>query len=244
MLVTSNADTASVGELCPSPIKANDDSVQTLTQQIGSSSLLMHTSFGVHRHNSDDLSSTSFTTTTFRPRRSMSSNSGQQQTRHIVCRSEVSTNPTDLNLTQDKDPFDDEHDAEADEAEAEEENTDELNLAVMVANEDAQSLRGFVSEPTAPENTSLDEAFIDETELERAAQNLSSSENQNNGERSIEELTKKTPQIPVLTERSLNHEENLDEILRRNESRPIRLTDSDVSIRNVHKAIPHKKMLD
>lgn len=229
-----------------------------LAQEIGSSSLLMHSSFGVHRYHSDEITSTSFTTTTtFRPRRSISSSSGQQQTRHIACQLNnyshslanqedtttqeyeeqdgLQNNAMEMILTHD--PQRSSFDAGDDEDDEDEENTNELNLAVVDGNEDAHSLRGFHAEPTHHENGSLDVAFIDETDSERHL-NPDTTMNAVPIEQGQETLVKidATPSpvlssmtAMVLMEKSMNKEDDLDEILRRNEKREIRLTDSDVS---------------
>jgi hypothetical protein len=261
MLATVPVD-SSFTELSPSPIKATDDS----NQHMGGTSLLMHSSFGVHHRHPDDVASTSFTTTTtFRPRRSISSSAGQQQTRHVVCMlnnyshslpsSNQQQTPSDddeqakdpnHNLTQEQgdDSFNDD----------EEEMTDELNLAVVIGNEDTHSLKGFTTEQTNNENGSLNVAFIDEADLERnlstnkSDQGISQSDiqtlnNENEtlsktivAERNSIEIkdNKKEEELnePVLVEKTLNKDEDLDEILRRNENRGIRLTDSDVSRNN------------
>lgn len=247
MLATSTID-PSFTELSPSPIKATDDS----SQQMGGSSLLMHSSFGAPRRHSDDVTSASFTTTTFRPRRSISSSAGQQQTRHVVCMlnnyshslpsSNQQQTPSDdddqtkdpnHNLTQeqDDDSFSDE--------EEEEEIADELNLAVVVGNEDAHSLKGFSTEQTNNENGALDVAFIDETDLSsnKYEQGTSQAEVTDNEtlsqtilvKRNSIEIKNQELNAPVLVEKILNKDEDLDEILRRNENRSVRLTDSDVS---------------
>jgi len=260
MLATATVD-SSFTELSPSPIKATDDS----NQHIGGTSLLMHSSFGVHRRHSDDVTSTSFnTTTTFRPRRSISSSAGQQQTRHVVCMLNNYSHslPSSSSSNQQQTPSDDDEQAkdpnhnltqeQGDDSfnDDEEEMADELNLAVVVGNEDAHSLKGFTTEQTNHENGSLDVAFIDETDLER---NLSTNKpdqgtsqldiqtlnNENDtlsktivAERnSIEIKDDKKEELnePVLVVKTLNKDEDLDEILRRNENRGIRLTDSDVS---------------
>jgi hypothetical protein len=261
MLATATVD-SSFTELSPSPIKATDDS----NQHIGGTSLLMHSSFGVHRRHSDDVTSTSFnTTTTFRPRRSISSSAGQQQTRHVVCMLNNYSHslPSSSSSNQQQTPSDDDEQAkdpnhnltqeQGDDSfndEDEEEMADELNLAVVVGNEDAHSLKGFTTEQTNHENGSLNVAFIDETDLER---NLSTNkpdqgtsqldiqtlDNENDtlsktivAERnSIEIKDDKKEELnePVLVVKTLNKDEDLDEILRRNENRGIRLTDSDVS---------------
>ncbi|CAF1559731.1 unnamed protein product, partial [Adineta steineri] len=141
----------------------------------------MHSSFGVARRHSDDVVSTSLSTTVYRPRRSISSSGGQQQTRHVVCMlnnyshslpsnqqqntsdddeqdqetRNTQSMPSNLNLTQES--YDDEEDI-----------SNELNLAVVVGNEDIQSLRSYPNEQmTNQENGSLNVAFIDETDLER-----------------------------------------------------------------------------
>lgn len=229
MLVPSSIDSSSLGELCPSPIKSTDESIQTLTQQIGSSSLLMHSSFGVHRHHSEEIGSNSFSTgPTHRPRRSISSSSGQAHTRHIVCPMTTVNHPTEENLNatqedQGKDSFDDE---------------DELNLAVVIGNEDAQSLRAEVNQ----ENGSLDVAFIDEADLQREqTENAVAIEQEQEDEENRSPMNTTEPldtntdvqqtsamMVSVLMEKSMNKDEDLDDILRRNANRAIRLTDSDV----------------
>ena len=219
----------------------------------------MHTSFGVHRHHSDDVTNASFSTTTFRPRRSISSSSGQPQTRHIPCGLDSQpTNSRPDRFSHEKDSF--ENDDE------DEETANELNLAVVDGNEDAQSLRGGSADHLHHENNSLDVAFIDENDLERNlnrniptespdrgcaqsnAMDVQSSsvdrkendtlsqtmvahwEQEKHNSMAMEDDTHE-PFVarPVLAERSLNREHDLDEILRQNEHRSIRLTDSDVS---------------
>ena len=217
MLVPSSIDGSSLGELCPSPIKSTDESIQTITQQIGSSSLLMHSSFGVHRHHSDDLASQSFTATTSRPRRSISSSSGQTQTRHIIC-------PLKNSPQSEHEDFDDDDD------------DDELNLAVVIGNEDGQSLRGYPTDGVNQENGSLDVAFIDEADFERLVHQQTTNEierdlNQSSSSMNIEindQHQTSAMMVSILMEKSMNKEEDLDEILRRNANRAIRLTDSDV----------------
>jgi hypothetical protein len=221
----------------------------------------MHSSFGVHRRHSDDVTSTTFTTTTFRPRRSISSSAGQQQPRHVVCM--LNNYSHSLPSNQQQTPSDDDEQIKDpnhnltqeqgensfnDEDEDEDEIANELNLAVVVGNEDAQSLKG---EPINNEHGSLDVAFIDDTDLER---NLSNNNNNQHDQgitqidgqilnnenetlsqtivperNSIEIKDNQESTVPVLVEKSLNQDEDLDEILRRNENRCIRLTDSDVS---------------
>jgi hypothetical protein len=226
----------------------------------------MHSSFGVHRRHSDDVTSTSFTaTTTFRPRRSISSSAGQQQTRHVACMlnnyshslpsSNQQQTPSDDD-EQAKDPNHNLTQGQGDDSfnDDDEEIVDELNLAVVVGNEDANSLKGFTAEQTNNENGSLDVAFLDEADLER---NLSTNKldqgattttqpeiqtlnNENETlsktvvaeQNSIEikdDKKEEESNEPVLVEKVLNKDEDLDEILRRNENRGIRLTDSDVS---------------
>lgn len=241
MLATSTVN-PSFNELSPSPIKATDDP----SQSMGGTSLLMHSSFGgAPRRHSDDVTSASFTTTTFRPRRSISSSAGQQQTRHVVCmlnnyshslpssNQQIASNDDDdddrskdpnSNLTQEQgdDSFSD----------ADEEIADELNLAVVVGNEDAHSLKGFATEQTNTENAALDVAFIDETDLmsNKHEQATAQTSNQENETLVVEQNPTPTESnVPVLVEKTLNKEEDLDEILRRNENRGVRLTDSDVS---------------
>ena len=68
MLATSTVESTSFTESSPSPIKPTDNSLpitiqQQQQQQVGTS-LLMHSSFGIHRRHSDDVTSTSFTATT------------------------------------------------------------------------------------------------------------------------------------------------------------------------------------
>lgn len=225
MLIPSAIDSSSLGELCPSPIKSTDDSIQTITQQIGSSSLLMHSSFGVHRHHSEEITSQSFstgTTATCRPRRSISSSSGQAQTRHILCPITTFAHPEPKEDPQQvKDESYDDEDVE--------ENADELNLAVVLGNEDAQSLRAETNDPLHQENGSLDVAFIDEADL---AHQQSADEPMNTTENCLDKP--EDPQqtsammVSVLAEKSMNQDDELDDILRRNANRAIRLTDSDV----------------
>jgi hypothetical protein len=272
MLATSTVD-SSFTELSPSPIKATDDS----TQQIGGTSLLMHSSFGVHRHHSDDVASSSFTTTTtFRPRRSISSSAGQQQTHHIVCMLNNYSHSLPPTNQQQTTSDDDEHEQQIKDLnhnltqeqredsfnDDDEDITNELNLAVVVGNEDAQSLKGFSTEQTNNENGSLDVAFIDETDFERNLSNnkpicenhdvidvqtlnIENNENEtltqtivaerNEEQRNTIEIKDNNNQeliqssVPVLVEKPLNKDDDLDEILRRNENRCIRLTDSDAS---------------
>jgi len=238
----------------------------------------MHSSFGVHRCHSDDVNSTSFTTTTtFRPRRSISSSAGQQQTRHAVCMLNNYSHslPSSSSSNQQQTPSDDDEQAkdpnhnltqeQGDDSfnDDEEEMADELNLAVVVGNEDAQSLKGFTNEQTTNENGSLDVAFIDETDLERNIShtkpicenndiqiiNIENNENETLSQTIIPERNEEQRKsieikdnnnnqesiqlnIPVLVEKPINKDDDLDEILRRNENRSIRLTDSDVSLNN------------
>ncbi|CAM4740902.1 unnamed protein product [Rotaria magnacalcarata] len=275
MLTTSTIDSNSFTESSPSPIKAVDNSLQISSQQLAGTSLLMHSSFGVARRHSDDVTSTSFTaTTTFRPRRSISSSAGQQQTRHVVCMlsnyshslpsqqpgtnddidyDQQSKDPNH-NLTQEDSFNDDDNELDDDEDMA-----NELNLAVVVGNEDMQSLKEYTNEPMPNDHGSLDVAYIDETDLERncshtkptcendqtnatdapqldmkndeievTSQTLINEDNQEQKD-AIEITNQEARQviIPVLVEKPLNKENDLDEILRRNENRCIRLTDSD-----------------
>jgi hypothetical protein len=185
MLATSTVD-SSFTELSPSPIKAVDDSMQTSTQQLAGTSLLMHSSFGVRRH-SDDVTSSSFTTTTFRPRRSISSSAGQQQTHHVGCTLNNYSHSLPSNQQQNTSD-DDEHDPQiinihhdltqeqGDDSfnDDEDDMVNELNLAVVDGNEDAQSLKGFTIEQTNNENGSLDVAFLDEADLDRNLSNTKS----------------------------------------------------------------------
>lgn len=244
MLATSTVD-PSFNDLSPSPIKASDDPSQTLA----GTSLLMHSSFGGGpRRHSDDVTSASFTTTTFRPRRSISSSAGQQQTRHVVCMmnnyshslpsSNQQTNSNDDD-EQSKDQNPDLTQEQADDSfnDADEEIADELNLAVVVGNEDAQSLKGFTTEQPNSDNGALDVAFIDETDLcaNKNEQAMSQSDvidapPTDSQTMVVEDIPIATESnAPILIEKVLNKEEDLDEILRRNENRGVRLTDSDVS---------------
>jgi hypothetical protein len=233
MLVTSTMDSSSLGELCPSPIKATDDSIQTITHQIGSSSLLMHSSFAVHRHHSDDITNASFsTTTTFRPRRSISSSSGQPQTRHIPCPmnnySHSVADPSERLEHQDIDePIRDQVDlngtqneeGDSFEGDDDDENNNELNLAVVVGNEDIQSLKGFTTEQSNNDHGTLDVAFIDETDVERQLQQNAAVEMEMVACESAditdgmiveqEELNEQpaSKQIAVLREKSFNQED-------------------------------------
>jgi len=255
MLATATVN-CSFTERSPSPIKATDDSMQLSTQQIGGTSLLMHSSFGVHRCHSDDITNASFTTTTFRPRRSISSSAGQQQTRHVVCmlnnyshslpsnQQQITSdddehNQPNHNLTaeQGEDSFDDDDDDDI---------ANELNLAVVVVgNEDAQSLKGFTTEQTNNENGSLNVAFIDETDLER--QKLLSEDEQRDQSNAMdiannENDTLSRTIIANCEQQSIEMQDicqtnDLDEILKRNENRCIRLTDSDVNIPRKHFSI-------
>lgn len=268
MLTTSTINSTSFTESSPSPIKAVDNSLQIPSQQLGGTSLLMHSSFGVPRRHSDDVTSTSFTTTTtFRPRRSISSSAGQQQTRHVVCirnnyshslpNQQQGTNDdmdddqqaksSNNNLTQEDSFNDDENEVVDDE----EDMANELNLAVVVGNEDIQSLKEYTTEPIVNDHGSLDVAFIDETDIERnlnqtkavcendqatvaESQQISEKkETENLTQTIVNEDNKEEKEIiekPVLVEKTLNKETDLDEILRRNEHRCIRLTDSDVCV--------------
>jgi hypothetical protein len=245
MLVSSSIGSCSLAQSPPSPIKATNNSNQTSSQQVGGSSSLMHSSFGVPRRHSDDVVSTSLSTTIYRPRRSISSSGGQQQTRHVVCalnnyshslpsnqqqnisdddEQEQQTHntqsmPSNLNFTQES--YDDEDDM-----------ANELNLAVVVGNEDIHSLRGY----TTQENGSLNVAFIDETDLERH-KILSEDEQINAMDIPImttenETLTQTlivNPEQQSIEMQDIDCQTNdLDDILRRNENRCIRLTDSDV----------------
>jgi hypothetical protein len=251
MLTMSTIGSSSLAELSPSPIKLTDCSIETTSNQQGGSSLLMHSSFGIHRRHSDDVADASYSTTTFRPRRSISSSASQQQTRHVVCmmnnysHQEQQTKDMNLNLTQGQgeDSFDDDDDDDI---------GNELNLAVDDGNEDLHSLKGFTHEQINQENGSLDVAFIDETDLERHLNNRTTIDNEQvtsqmdiqtneslsqtiiancqQEQRSSIEMDDTTQSIiPILIEKSLDKENDLDEILRRNENRSVRLTDSDVS---------------
>ena len=190
----------------------------------------MHSSFGVHRHHSEEIGSQSFSTAApaCRPRRSISSSSGQAHTRHIIC--PLATQPTEENMNvtqedQNKDSFDDDE---------EEENNhhDELNLAVVDGNEDGQSLRAEHPEGLQQENGSLDVAFIDEADLERLAKQSEQSHSPMNTTEPLDSNADahqtSAMMVSVLMEKSLNKDDELDDILRRNANRAIRLTDSDV----------------
>jgi hypothetical protein len=247
MLLTSTIGSSSLAQSPPSPIKPTNGSNQSSSQQMGGSSLLMHSSFGVPRRHSDDVVSTSLSTTAYRPRRSISSSGGQQQTRHVVCmlnnyshslpsksdddEQEQQTRntqsmPSNLNLTQES-------------YEDEEEISNELNLAVVVGNEDIQSLRAFSTEQTNQENGSLNVAFIDETDLERQkvliedeqrdqsnAMDIPTNENETLSQTIVANCEQQSIEMQEICQTN-----ELDEILRRNENRGIRLTDSDVSLK-------------
>jgi hypothetical protein len=258
MLLASTVGSSSLAQSPPSPIKPTNGSNQSSSQQIGGSSLLMHSSFGVSRRHSDDVVSTSLSTTTYRPRRSISSSGGQQQTRHVVCmlnnyshslpsnqqqntsdddeQEQATRNtqsmPSNLNLTQDS-------------YEDEEEISNELNLAVVVGNEDLQSLRAFSTEQTNQENGSLNVAFIDETDLERQkaliddekrdqsnAMDIPTNENETLSQTIIANCEQQSIEMQDVCQTN-----DLDEILRRNENRGIRLTDSDVSYKTPRKPV-------
>jgi len=262
MLVTSTVGSSSLAQSPPSPIKSINGSNQSSSQQIGGSSLLMHSSFGVSRRHSDDVVSTSLSTTVYRPRRSISSSGGQQQTRHVVCMlnnyshslpsnqqqntsdddeqdqqtRNTQSMPSNLNLTQDS-------------YEDEEEISNELNLAVVVGNEDIQSLRAFSTEQTNQENGSLNVAFIDETDLERQkiliedeqrdqsnAMDIPMNENETLSQTIVANCEQQSIEMQDICQTN-----ELDEILRRNENRGIRLTDSDVSSKTKKKNFKTKK---
>jgi hypothetical protein len=254
MLATSTIGSSSLAQSPPSPIKPTNGSNQSSSQQMGGSSLLMHSSFGVPRRHSDDVVSTSLSTTAYRPRRSISSSGGQQQTRHVVCMMnnyshslpsnqqqntsdddeqeqtarDTQSMPSNLNLTQES--YEDE--------EEEEEISNELNLAVVVGNEDLQSLRAFATDQTQQENGSLDVAFIDETDLERQ-KILIEEEQQRDQSNAMDIPTNETLSQTIVAhgeQQSIEMQDicqtnDLDEILKRNENRGIRLTDSDVNFR-------------
>ena len=260
MLASSVMGSSTLTQSPPSPIKANHGSNSNSSQQ---ASLLMHSSFGVPRRHSDDVASTSLSTTAYRPRRSISSSGGQQQTRHVMCmlnnhshslpsnqqpttsdddeQEQVTSNatsmPNDLNLSQES--FDDEDDEEDDEVE-EEEIANELNQAVVVGNEDLQSLRAFPIEQTNPEPHTLDVAFIDETDSERQkqlAEDLSNAMDVQMSSHQPDNETLSQTMVANVEQQSIEMQEietkstDLDEILRRNENRYIRLTDSDVCLK-------------
>ena len=258
MLVTSAMGCSSLAESPPSPIKANQGSSQQIG---GSSLLMHSSFGAPPRRHSDDVASTALSTTTtnnnnstaYRPRRSISSSGGQQQTRHVVCmlnnyshslpsNQQPSTSdddeqdqqarnaqsmPTNLNLTQES--FDDDEDD--DDEDDEDEVANELNLAVVVGNEDIQSLRGF-----STEQGSLDVAFIDEADVDRQKNLVEDPSN------SMDIQMSTTDDNETLSQTIVGHGEQqsiemqdadaktneLDEILKRNENRGIRLTDSDV----------------
>jgi len=251
MLATSTIGSSSLAQSPPSPIKPTNGSNQSSSQQMGGSSLLMHSSFGVPRRHSDDVVSTSLSTTAYRPRRSISSSGGQQQTRHVVCmmnnyshslpsnqqqntsdddeQEEQTRNtqsmPSNLNLTQES-------------YEDEEEISNELNLAVVVGNEDIQSLRAFSTEQTNQENGSLNVAFIDETDLERQKHLIEDEQRDQSNAMDIPTNDNETLSQTIVAhgeQQSIEMQDicqtnDLDEILKRNENRCIRLTDSDVNI--------------
>jgi len=251
MLLTSTVGSSSLAQSPPSPIKPTNGSNQSSSssQQMGG---LMHSSFGVPRRHSDDVVSTSLSTTAYRPRRSISSSGGQQQTRHVVCmlnnyshslpsnqqqntsdddeQEEQTLNtqsmPSNLNLTQES-------------YEDEEEISNELNLAVVVGNEDIQSLRAFSTEQTNQENGSLNVAFIDETDLERQKHLIEDEQRDQSNAMDIPTNENETLSQTIVAngeQQSIEMQDvcqtnELDEILRRNENREIRLTDSDVSLK-------------
>ncbi|CAF1617513.1 unnamed protein product, partial [Adineta ricciae] len=101
MLLTSTVGSLSLAQSPPSPIKPVNGSNQSSCQQMAGTSLLMHSSFGVARRHSDDVASTSLSTTAYRPRRSISSSGGQQQTRHVVCMSNNYSHSLPSNQQQD-----------------------------------------------------------------------------------------------------------------------------------------------
>jgi hypothetical protein len=243
MLATSTMGSSSLAQSPPSPIKPTNGSNHSSSQQMGGSSLLMHSSFGVPRRHSDDVVSTSLSTTAYRPRRSISSSGGQQQTRHVVCMlnnyshslpsdqqqntsdddehdhqtRDTQSMPSNINLSQES--YDDEEDI-----------SNELNLAVVVGNEDIQSLRAFSTQ----ENGSLNVAFIDETDLERQkllsedqsnAMDIANNENDTLSRTIIANGEQQSIEMQDICQTN-----DLDEILKRNENRCIRLTDSDVTI--------------
>ncbi|CAF2085925.1 unnamed protein product [Rotaria magnacalcarata] len=247
MLVTSTVGSSSLSQSPPSPIKPNNGSNQSSSQQMAGSSM-MHSSFGVPRRHSDDVVSTSLSTTAYRPRRSISSSGGQQQTRHVVCMlnnyshslpssqqqnasdddepdeqtQNIESMPSNLNLTQES--YDDEDDI-----------ANELNLAVVVGHEDIQSLRAFSTEQTHPENGSLDVAFIDETDVERQKNQVENEQRDQSSAMDIPNNDNETLSQTIVApgeQQSIEMQDvcqtnDLDEILRRNENRCIRLTDSD-----------------
>lgn len=246
MLVTSSMGSTSLAQSPPSPIKCSNASNQGASQHLVGSSLLMHSSFGAPRRHSDDVVGTSLSTTVYRPRRSISSSGGQQQTRHVVCMlnnhshslpsnqqqngsdddeqeqptCNAQSMPSHLNLSQES--FDDEEDEDI---------GNELNLAVVVGNEDLQSLRAFPIE-----QGSLDVAFIDETDLERQRPIADEPSNAMDVQMSINQENDTLSQTVVANadQQSIEMQDidtktnELDEILKRNENRCVRLTDSDV----------------
>lgn len=252
MLTGSAIGCSSLTQSPPSPIKSSHGS--NSAQQ---TSLLMHSSFGVPRRHSDDVVNTSLTTTAYRPRRSISSSAGQQQTRHVMCmlnnhshslpsnqepavsdddeHEQVKTNipsmTNDLNISQQS--FDDEE-------EDEEDLPNELNLAVVVGNEDLQSLRAFPVEQNNPEPDSLDVAFIDELDVDRQkmtniddttnAMDIQMSNSQQENENIAQITANNVEQQSIEMNEIENKTNDLDEILRQNENRCVRLTDSDVKL--------------
>lgn len=252
MLVTSAVGSSSLSQSPPSPIKPANGSNQSSCQQMGGSSSIMHSSFGVPRRHSDDVVSTSLSTTAYRPRRSISSSGGQQQARHVVCmlnnyshslpsnqqhntsddeeHDEQTRNtqsmPSNLNLTQESYDDDDEI-------------SNELNLAVVVGNEDIQSLRAFPNEQPNQENGSLDVAFIDEADLERQKLQMENEQRDQSNVMDIPTNENETLSQTIVAnceQQSIEMQDvgqssnDLDEILKRNENRCIRLTDSDVNL--------------
>ncbi|CAF4623891.1 unnamed protein product [Rotaria magnacalcarata] len=130
--------------------------------------------------------------------------------------------PSNLNLTQES--YDDEDDI-----------ANELNLAVVVGHEDIQSLRAFSTEQTHPENGSLDVAFIDETDVERQKNQVENEQRDQSSAMDIPNNDNETLSQTIVApgeQQSIEMQDvcqtnDLDEILKRNENRCIRLTDSD-----------------
>lgn len=136
----------------------------------------------------------------------------------------IESMPSNLNLTQES--YDDEDDI-----------ANELNLAVVVGHEDIQSLRAFSTEQTHPENGSLDVAFIDETDVERQKNQIENDQRDqsnamdipNNDNETLSQTMVAPGEQQSIEMQDVCQTNDLDEILRRNENRCIRLTDSDVN---------------
>ncbi|CAF2166087.1 unnamed protein product [Rotaria magnacalcarata] len=134
----------------------------------------------------------------------------------------IESMPSNLNLTQES--YDDEDDI-----------ANVLNLAVVVGHEDIQSLRAFSTEQTHPENGSLNVAFIDETDVERQKNQVENEQRDQSSAMDIPNNDNETLSQTIVApgeQQSIEMQDvcqtnDLDEILRRNENRCIRLTDSD-----------------